>query len=149
VCGDVGAEREVTIEALQILLDSGALSPDPELEAYLRSKYNLPERDVPTPPAVVPVPPASDIPAPVAAARRGGQPVRAATGLRRDPTPVEAAAKTDFGKVSEQWQAALDGLAAEWGPITDAQTADLLRQVEAAVKAGDIAALSRLQRRLV
>lgn len=145
VCGDVGAEREVTIEALQILLDSGALSPDPELEAYLRSKYNLPERTSPAP-SLVPVPPASDIPVAASAERRGGQaPVRAAAGsLRRDPTAVEAAAKTDFEQVQAQWQTALDKLVADWGPVKAGQIDDVVSQVEAAVKADDREALAAM-----
>lgn len=44
---DVGTRQEVTATALQILLMSGALSRDPELEAYVRKEWGLPERSTP------------------------------------------------------------------------------------------------------
>lgn len=44
---DVGTRQEVTAESLQILLDSGALSADPELEAFVRKEWGLPERNTP------------------------------------------------------------------------------------------------------
>lgn len=44
---DVGTRQEVTAASLQILLDSGALSRDPELEAYVRKEWGLPERSTP------------------------------------------------------------------------------------------------------
>lgn len=44
---DVGSQQEVTAESLQILLDSGALSRDPELESYVRKEWGLPERSTP------------------------------------------------------------------------------------------------------
>lgn len=48
---DVGSRHEVTAEALGLLLGSGALSADPGLEAYIRRKYKLPEREGMAPPA--------------------------------------------------------------------------------------------------
>lgn len=45
----VGSRREVTAESLQLLLNSGALSADPALEAWVRREYRLPERDEQTP----------------------------------------------------------------------------------------------------
>ena len=47
VVSDVGSRQEITAESLQILLDSGALSRDPELEAYIRKEWGLPERSTP------------------------------------------------------------------------------------------------------
>ena len=41
---DVGSRREVTAEALQMLLTSGALSADPALEEWIRREYRLPAR---------------------------------------------------------------------------------------------------------
>ncbi len=41
---DVGSRREVTAEALQSLLASGALATDPALESWVRREYRLPER---------------------------------------------------------------------------------------------------------
>lgn len=94
-------------------------------------------------------------PAPTSAhdpfAAPGGAPVAVqreasarAGGLRRRPTMVEAAAKTDFRKVQAQWQTALDRLVGEWGPVKAAQVDQLTAQVEAAVRAGDIEALSAM-----
>jgi hypothetical protein len=44
VCTDVGRRHDLTTEALQQLLNSGALHPDDDLEAYLRNAYRLPPR---------------------------------------------------------------------------------------------------------
>jgi hypothetical protein len=44
---DVGSRQEVTAQSLQLLLDSGALSRDPELEAFIRKEWGLPERATP------------------------------------------------------------------------------------------------------
>lgn len=43
----VGTKQEVTAQSLQLLLDSGALSADPELEAYVRKEWGFPERSTP------------------------------------------------------------------------------------------------------
>lgn len=60
---DVGSRQEVTAASLQTLLDAGALSADPELEAYVRKEWSLPERSTPAgsyvddqPPAPMPPP---------------------------------------------------------------------------------------------
>lgn len=45
----IGSESPATAEAIKLLLDSGALSKDPALEAYMRAKYGLPMRQEPTP----------------------------------------------------------------------------------------------------
>lgn len=42
---DIGAAHDVTAEALQLLLNSGALSADPGLEAHVRRMFRLPERE--------------------------------------------------------------------------------------------------------
>ncbi|HEX6682967.1 MAG TPA: DUF935 family protein [Candidatus Limnocylindrales bacterium] len=49
VVSGIGSRREVTAESLQLLLNSGALSGDPALEAWVRREYRLPERDPNTP----------------------------------------------------------------------------------------------------
>lgn len=139
VCGDIAADREITVEALKMLLDAHALSADPGLEAYLRSRYHLPDRPeqapapAPARPALVPVP------EPVAAARKP------ATALRRDPTAVEAASKADFSKVQAQWQSTLDKLVDDWADVTAAQVDDVVAQVESTVKAGDRTLLASIK----
>jgi len=45
VVADVGSKREVTAEALQMLLASGAVGPDPALERWVRSEWRLPVRE--------------------------------------------------------------------------------------------------------
>lgn len=55
VAADVGSKREVTAEALQLLLTSGAVHSDPGLERWVRSEWRLPVVEqvppMPTPPA--------------------------------------------------------------------------------------------------
>ncbi len=49
---DVGTKHDITAEALNLLLNSGALSSDPALEAHIRRMFKLPEKEVqdsPTP----------------------------------------------------------------------------------------------------
>ena len=53
VCTDIGARQEITAEALDKLLTSGAIQADEELEAWVRQSYNLPAR---TTPRVAPAP---------------------------------------------------------------------------------------------
>jgi hypothetical protein len=45
VVSGVGSRREVTAEALQLLLASGGLAADPGLEAWIRREWRLPERE--------------------------------------------------------------------------------------------------------
>lgn len=45
VVSGIGSRREVTAESLASLLDAGALSADPALEAWVRREYRLPERE--------------------------------------------------------------------------------------------------------
>ena len=42
VVSGVGTRREITAETLQLLIQSGALSADPELEEWVRREYRLP-----------------------------------------------------------------------------------------------------------
>ncbi|PPF18276.1 hypothetical protein C5B92_07105 [Rathayibacter sp. AY1A4] len=46
----IGSEAPATAEALKLLLDSGAIEPDEDLEAFMRQKYRLPVKgDEPRP----------------------------------------------------------------------------------------------------
>lgn len=45
VVSGVGSRREVTAEALNMLLNSGGLAADPGLEAWIRREWRLPDRD--------------------------------------------------------------------------------------------------------
>lgn len=51
VVSGVGTQREATAEALKMLLDAGALSADPALEAWVRREFKLPERELTEAPA--------------------------------------------------------------------------------------------------
>lgn len=44
VCTDVGRRHDLSAEAINGLITSGAITADPDLEAYLRSTYRLPPR---------------------------------------------------------------------------------------------------------
>lgn len=138
VVADVGARHEVTAQALQALLASGALSSDPALEGYVRRMYRLPQRDLAAPPP----PPSTGTgqPKPVTAARKR----RAPQG--QIALPIAAAAADDQQAQAEQsqaaWAAAVAALLAAWGddstPLVDA----LVAAVRAAVESGDVAALA-------
>jgi hypothetical protein len=77
VCvSDVGSKREVTVEALQTLITSGAVEPDPALDGWIRREWRLPDRETPwAPPAAQGQPPPPPQPRP--------QPVRAAAATQR------------------------------------------------------------------
>jgi hypothetical protein len=138
VCGDAGSRPEVTAESIAALMGAGAVAADPALEAWVRDRWRLPQRDPDAPPPEVgPVRPVQ--------AKRPARSIRAAApGLRRNLTAVEAAARTDFAAVQQSWETALDRLVAAWSGITSTQRADLREQIAAAVDAGDIDALGAL-----
>lgn len=148
VCvADVGSKREVTAEAIQLLITSGAVEPDPALDAWIRREWQLPERATPW---VVPIqkapsssgtavePGAADPPPLQVAASADGP-------LRRPVTDVEAAAHVDFPGLQNDWQAALDELLAEWGPVADAMRVQVMAAVADAVEAGDVTGLARVE----
>jgi hypothetical protein len=68
----------------------------------------------------------------------------AMSGLRRQPTLVEAAARTDFEQVQADWEDTLAGLLAAWTVITAAQRQALIDQIEEAVDAGTLDQLATL-----
>lgn len=82
-CLDLGENHEITAQAIMQLCQWGALAPDPELDAWLRSTFRLPARSTPwpgtlptpgapalpkpgPPPAPAPADPVPEAPAPVA-----------------------------------------------------------------------------------
>jgi hypothetical protein len=52
-CGDIGSRHEITAEALNSLLSSGALTAGPEIEAYVRREYGLPPKPLRRPSAIL------------------------------------------------------------------------------------------------
>lgn len=160
VCvADVGSKREVTVEAIDGLVRSGAVEPDPALDAWIRREWQLPERVTPwvqpvertakpagavspaAPPPGVPQeePPAvGQPPAPSPA-------VTASAGPPYRPlTDIEARAHVDFPGIQDDWQTALDALLEQWAPIAAAQRAQVMAAVAEAVDAGDVTGLARI-----
>jgi hypothetical protein len=141
VCTDVGDRHEVTAQSLSLLLQYGALSPDPELEAYVRKAWRLPVRSADTPPPG---------PAATQASRRRtrrAREVRAAgdpAAGHRQLTTVEAASGMDPDAIQGDWQAAVDAVIAQWRPLAATQQDDLAQKIQTAVDEGDPVALGAL-----
>jgi hypothetical protein len=103
VCTDVGENYEVTAEALSRLTQFGALTPDPGLDAWIRTTWRLPEREdvwepssrgIPapgTPAGPVPEPATEGMPTPAAPPAppggSGGQPGGKAAPPPKPPSP--------------------------------------------------------------
>ena len=104
VCTDLGADYEVTEDAINRLVQFGAIEPDPALEAWLRKRWGLPEREkeAPTeiPPPVSPagpepLPANENLPAPaLTEGEPAEKPAPAKTPARTPAKPAAAAAKT-------------------------------------------------------
>lgn len=139
VASGIGAKREVTAESLHQLLQAGALSADPALEAWVRREYRLPEREQsPPPPPVVPSTPVTASARPRARKRKAPtQPTLFAAA--EDPEPA-----TDFAALQQEWEQAKADLLAEWPTAAQPMVDDLTAQVEAAVEADDLGALGTL-----
>jgi hypothetical protein len=172
VATDVGQQHEITAQSLQYLLTWGALTADPELEAFVRQAWRLPQRKTPQPPAQptghpanfavpagltlpgagppvpAPAPAAGPVPEPAARAPRPGAGRRAraayASTLRRTLTDTEV--RAGFDPVGHQidWQAAADWVLSRWPLIFAAQRVQLADQVQAAVDTGKLDKLSAL-----
>jgi hypothetical protein len=115
VCvADVGTRHEVTAESLGLLLGSGALSRDPELEAFVREEWNLPERATPDgtydaaggyaspepPPALPPGPPVAAAAGMVHHWKHGWIPLDSADAADASSGPMEKRVM-DVSKVEE------------------------------------------------
>ncbi|WP_413224926.1 hypothetical protein [Streptosporangium longisporum] len=166
VASDVGTQHEVTAEALQMLMAAGAISPDPELEAYVRQTLRLPERAEELPPPAPAAASAKTTPAPPevdpeenpeaepetaqeAAQRRltrsSARPRkgRAATG-QRQMTLDEAESGVDPDAVQSLWERALEALLAAWKSISQAWRDKLAELVRAAVDGRNLPALAHM-----
>jgi hypothetical protein len=161
ICPDVGEQHEVTAQSLFWLLQFGALTSDPELEAFVRQAWKIPQRKTPQP-EVLPKPPGggsppSPAPAPAPApgggptppapdpkAGRGGVRAGRLSGLRRELTPAEVRAGLDPLAIQDQWAESLDLLLAQWPPIFRDQRDALADQVAALVDKGRVDKLAGL-----
>lgn len=147
VVSGVGSRREVTAEALDLLLSSGALAADPGLEAWIRREWRLPERDGMDPPKAIA--PGVDLPAAEpAVSRPDNTRPRPRSRQRRtagqmalfnaaDPEPDPAA-------VQEQWEQAKADLLKRWPKTAKPMVDELVDQAENAAASGDLATLADL-----
>ncbi|MEV4179933.1 DUF935 family protein [Streptosporangium canum] len=142
VAADVGQRHEVNADALNALISSGAITPDAELEAYIRGAWRLPARSPDAPPAPEP---------PVQARRRRtararAREVRAAgsEGNRRQLTLTEAQSGMNPDAIQTAWETALDQLLTAWADISAAWRDDLAEQIRALIDAGDLAGLASM-----
>lgn len=157
VCIGVGQQHEITAQALQLLTQYGALTPDPKLEAFIRRSWRIPQVDpkfVKKPPqddpAVLPAPRLDQPKAPGTAspvARRGSRAGAAGPGPwkpRRQPTVAEAASGIDFGSVRRDFEHELQGLLTSWASVFRVQRDAIVDQVVDTVQAGKTADLAGL-----
>lgn len=153
VASGIGSRREVTAESLQLLLNSGALSVDPGLEAWVRREYRLPEREegpTPTPARRTPRAPAQPDDAeaaldaePVVASRRPtSRRSKAVDGQLALPilaaAPSPEAAGVDPAAIQRAWRQELDALARQWPAAADPMVGEVVAAVVAAVAAGTL-----------
>jgi hypothetical protein len=145
----IGEQRELTAEALQLLLTAGALDADPELKAWVRREYRLPEADPNYRPATPSTPARSDAPGP------GGQADTtqvAAASRPRSPRSRKRSQPSLFGddddaahRVQQQWDKAKARLLRRWPKLAAPMVAELADQARAAVEVGDVALLGDLR----
>jgi hypothetical protein len=139
---DVGSKREVTVEALQGLIGSGAMEPDPELDAWIRRGWKLPARSTPW---VQPVKPgAAGGTDPLGP---GASQIDAAAAPPDQVTHrplAEHERHTDFTALHSDWQTALDTLLEAWPHAVAPQRQAVLASVAASADAGDLSTLPSL-----
>jgi hypothetical protein len=138
-------DKRYSVADLKALIDAGALTTDPELEAYIRAEGDLPEKpeDEDTGGEVVPIRPAASnrIKAktdtePKAAMTVGGR------TLRRNPLPNEIAAAVDYEAMEQAWTSERASLVEQWK--TDVKTAHIAALVEAIEQAETLDQLAAL-----
>jgi hypothetical protein len=147
VVSGVGSRREVTAEALHLMLTSGALSADPGLEAWVRREYRLPEREGMAKPA-----PSVQGNTVAAAQKRKPRAKKQATGqlsfpiaaAARDLTADEQASGADFDQIRQQHDDATAALVATVLPLLVPIVAALVANVGSAVATGSLASLGSL-----
>jgi hypothetical protein len=173
VVAGVGTQREVTAESLNQLLQSGALSADPGLEAWIRREYRLPERDEvdgrSTPSgrvfehdlnsgvltrnerrAQIGLPPIAGGDTLADPKVPQSTPVAAkATRARKQPEgqlvlPIAASAEDDAERVQAEWAAAVAAALAAWPGLSGPMVAELVALAAAAVGSGDVGGLAGL-----
>jgi hypothetical protein len=142
VCTDVGQRHEVTAEAINTLITSGAITADPDLEAYVRDAFRLPQRSQTAPPA--PAVPPTQAGRRKTARRREVRAAGDPAAGHRQLTTLEAASGMDPDAIQSEWQAAVDKVIAQWEQLTAAQRDDLAKKIEQAVDQNNMHALGQL-----
>lgn len=144
---DVGSKHEVTADAIEQLMRSGAITADPQLEAWVRRAYRLPQRDRATPVAPPEVP---------ADTRPATQPVTASRRGRRSPVPegqlelpIAAASPADVRLAEAEafqadWESAKTDTLAEWPDLAAPMVDELAAQAADATGRDDLVALAAL-----
>lgn len=125
----IGSRREVTAESLQLLLNSGALSADPALEAWVRREFRLPEREGPAP-----------APAPSRQTEPRPEP-------ESNPEPVAAAAApetVDVEQIQADHQEATDDATGEWQAAATALITAVAAATAAELGAGMLVGLGSI-----
>jgi len=157
VIGDVGSRPEVTAEAIMGLLSAGAIVADPDLEAWVRERWQMPEKAEAPEPVPAPVPPVVDpmqdpsaqdpmpVPEPMAAGHPGyRRSLRAAAADRRALNTMEAASGVDPEALDANWTDTVDELIKNWSKISRAQRQELTDQIAAAVDDDKVDGLAAL-----
>jgi hypothetical protein len=162
VCTDVGNNYQLGAASLQMLMAAGAITADPNLEAWTRKTWRLPDREPGAPPPQAPAAPGSPAgigqravpgesppapgapagrkppPAPPGAAQPAGQVAAAAVpaGARRGYSEDEMASGFDAAAHDAAWVSAVDALTGVYRDVVRRQRNEVVDEVIAAVGAG-------------
>jgi hypothetical protein len=145
-CTDVGERKDLTAQGVTELVTAGVITPDSDLEAYLRRVYQLPEPAAQPAPRPTPPPqPTTPVTARAGRRRRTKRQASIRAAGHRQLTTIEAASGMDPGQIQEDWATALEELLAQWEELSAAQQEELAAQVQAAIEAGNLEALAEIQ----
>jgi hypothetical protein len=165
VVGDVAASRQVLAQSIAALVTAKAISPDEELEKWVRDAYDLPQRTTPIPPPPVPpalqpaapaptdpaaTPPDAPVPPDPPPPKAKPKPVAAAAGDVPDPTdgrpltPEEQAAGLDPQQMDDSHAEVLAALVAAWLLVQAAQHESIIGQVADLLAKGSRKKLTKL-----
>ncbi|MFC0504238.1 phage portal protein family protein [Micromonospora costi] len=144
VVSGVGSRREVTAESLQLLLNSGALSADPRLEAWVRREYRLPERD-PDAPRPLPAGAPARVPdRPQVDEERAQEEEETPGGGDGERVAAAAPPAVDVQGMDAAYRQAVEDMTAAWSQASGPLVAALAAAVAAEVAGGALAGLAAL-----
>lgn len=155
----VPGPRELATADLKNLIDSGAITVDPELEAWIRGKHGMPAKGTTVPTATPPVEPTGQATTAKPAERTYGKKVSGearrvfANGdgsiplpdrtLRRQPMDFEVQAAVDFATIDAEFESAVSTLVNGWQDVRTGHINELVDLI-AATDPGDLDALSNI-----